>query len=65
MQSLSCSCLRLFRELLGVRVRVELGPRDAENGNCVLAMAGVPGTVANKKVINVDTQLRKEVTKVM
>ncbi len=24
---------------MGVRVRVELGPRDAANGNCVVALA--------------------------
>ena len=40
------------REERGVRVRVELGPRDAAAGQCVLAThAGPPGQPAAKRVV--------------
>jgi len=32
-----------FWELKGVPVRVEVGPRDVEQGTCVLARRDVPG----------------------
>jgi hypothetical protein len=49
------------RETVGVRVRVELGPKDAESGNAIIALAGTPGTVAKKKSVNVAVQLVREV----
>lgn len=39
---------------MGVGVRIELGPKDAEAGRAVLALAGgVPGTVAQKSTFKV------------
>ncbi|EFJ48589.1 hypothetical protein VOLCADRAFT_90716 [Volvox carteri f. nagariensis] len=42
-----------YWETMGVRVRVELGPRDVANGNCVVALSTkAPGEVATKNVVN-------------
>ncbi|KXZ42055.1 hypothetical protein GPECTOR_214g437 [Gonium pectorale] len=42
-----------YWETMGVRVRVELGPRDVANGNCVVALSTkAPGEVAAKGVVN-------------
>ncbi|GIL66996.1 hypothetical protein Vafri_20399 [Volvox africanus] len=42
-----------YWETMGVRVRVELGPRDVANGNCVVALSTkAPGEVASKNVVN-------------
>jgi hypothetical protein len=49
------------RETAGVRVRVELGPKDAESGTAVVALAGTPGTVAKKQTVNMAVQLIREV----
>lgn len=42
-------------------VRVEIGPREAQNGTAVVALANEPGEVAQKETVNVDLQLLKEV----
>lgn len=62
-----CVCVLLpgCRETAGVPVRVELGPKDAEQGTCVVALAGEPGTVAKKKTVNVTVELRKEIERLM
>jgi hypothetical protein len=45
----------------GVRVRVEIGPKEAEAGTAILARAkATPGTVARKQSVNVKVQLVKE-----
>ncbi|GFR44098.1 hypothetical protein Agub_g5258 [Astrephomene gubernaculifera] len=42
-----------YWETMGVRVRVELGPRDVANGNCVVALSTKkPGEVAVKDIVN-------------
>ncbi|KAJ9505605.1 hypothetical protein QJQ45_026520 [Haematococcus lacustris] len=46
-----------YWETAGVRVRVELGPKDALQGTAVVALSGTPGTVARKKSVNVTVQL--------
>lgn len=42
-------------------VRVEIGPREAQNGTAVVALANEPGEVAQKETVNVELQLLKEV----
>lgn len=59
------SMASLRRETAGVKVRVELGPQDAEEGSAVVALAGEPGTVAKKKKVNVVTQLVREVKRAL
>lgn len=51
----------MYRETAGVLVRVEIGPREAQNGTAVVALANEPGEVAQKETVNVDLQLLKEV----
>jgi hypothetical protein len=51
----------VYRETAGVLVRVEIGPREAQNGTAVVALANEPGEVAQKETVNVDLQLLKEV----
>lgn len=41
----------------GVLVRVEVGPREAEAGACILAICKTPGEVADKKRMDVGQQL--------
>ncbi|PNW81327.1 hypothetical protein CHLRE_07g351300v5 [Chlamydomonas reinhardtii] len=42
-----------YWETMGVRVRVELGPRDVANGNVVVALSTKkPGEVATKNIVN-------------
>ncbi|KAG2437067.1 hypothetical protein HYH02_011327 [Chlamydomonas schloesseri] len=42
-----------YWETMGVRVRVELGPRDVANGNAVVALSTKkPGEVATKTIVN-------------
>jgi hypothetical protein len=41
------------REEKGVKVRLELGPKDADRSTCVLARAGTPGQVAQKTKVKV------------
>lgn len=49
------------RETAGVLVRVEVGPKEAQSGTAVVALANEPGTVAAKETVNVDLQLMKEI----
>jgi hypothetical protein len=44
-----------------VKVRVELGPKEAATGGAIVARAGLPGTVAAKKSVNMAVQLVREV----
>ena len=53
------------RETAGVRVRVEIGPRDAAQGTVVVALAGSPGTVAQKTTVNLTVQMVREVKKLL
>lgn len=41
------------REEKGVKVRVELGPRDAQKSQACLAISSTPGQVAKKDVFQV------------
>ena len=41
-------------------MRVEIGPKEAQNGTAVVALANEPGTVAEKETVNVELQLMKE-----
>ncbi|KAF5828998.1 hypothetical protein DUNSADRAFT_16727 [Dunaliella salina] len=50
-----------YWETAGVLVRVEVGPKEAQNGTAVVALANEPGTVAAKETVNVDLQLMKEI----
>ncbi len=50
----------MCRETAGVKLRVELGPKEAQAGTAVIARAGEPGTVAQKTTVNVTVQLVKE-----
>lgn len=53
------------RETAGVKVRVEIGPKEAASGSAVIARAGLPGTVAQKDTINLAVQLVREVKKAL
>eukprot|EP00798_Chlamydomonas_sp_ICE-L_P018588 gene18588-25100_t len=44
-------------EEIGIPLRIEIGPKDAKTGSCVVARSGEPGTVAQK------TTVKKAVTK--
>eukprot|EP00967_Tisochrysis_lutea_P025108 scaffold28890_cov22-Tisochrysis_lutea.AAC.1 len=62
MPASSCEYVLVFiRETAGVLVRVEIGPKEAQNGTAVVALANEPGTVAAKETVNVDLQLMKEI----
>ncbi|KAK9812949.1 hypothetical protein WJX72_006223 [[Myrmecia] bisecta] len=50
-----------FWEEKGVKVRIELGPRDADSGECILALCTKPGEVAQKTKIKVGAPLLKAV----
>ncbi len=58
-------CLGRFagerRETAGVKVRVEVGPKEAQAGTAVVARARAPGEVARKATVNVTAQLVREV----
>jgi hypothetical protein len=41
------------REEASVKVRVELGPKDAAAGQCILAICTTPGEVAAKTTLQV------------
>ena len=44
--------VELCRETAGVSVRVEIGPKEAQNGLAVVALAREPGTVALKETVS-------------
>ena len=44
-----------YREESGVKVRLELGPKEAAAGQCILAICTTPGEVAAKSTLQVHT----------
>lgn len=46
---------------MGVKVRCEIGPKEALAGTCILAIANKPGEVANKSSVHVQKQLTARV----
>jgi hypothetical protein len=51
------ACLGPCREEKQVRVRVEVGPKEAALGTAILAIASTPGQVAHKVTLDVDERL--------
>lgn len=53
----SCNGLRCGawagREHKGVKVRIECGPKEADRGQCVLAVTTTAGSVAQKRTFSV------------
>ena len=56
-QQLLCYC---YREDKGVKVRVELGPRDAQARKACLALCKKPGEVADKSFLQVGESFRND-----
>lgn len=44
-------------EVAGVKVRVEVGPKEAEQRSCILAVCSKPGEVADKSTVQVGQEL--------
>lgn len=53
MASLATNQLICHRENKGVKVRIEVGPRDASQESCVLAKSQKAGSVAQKSTYKV------------
>lgn len=53
-----CAIPQSCREEKGVKVRIELGPKDAEQNTCIVARCqATPGTVAFKRASEVGTEM--------
>lgn len=48
----------MAREVAGVKVRIEVGPEEAEQRSCILAVCSKPGEVAAKSTVQVPVVLR-------
>lgn len=52
-------------EMAGVKVRVEVGPKEAEQHSCILAVCSKPGEVAAKSTVQVGQELLDSVRRLL
>ena len=45
--------MRVCREMQGVKVRLEVGPKEAQEGGCIFSVSSKPGEVATKVAMQV------------